>query len=371
MPVTRYPEIEYSEVCAAAMAAAEAAGFPAVADHNEPGATGVGRMPMSSRDGLRVTSADAYLPVGLTPPTLAIQGDTEVAEVLFDGSRARGVRLVDGGVVEAGCVVLCAGVYGSPAILMRSGVGPADHIRSLGIPVRIDLPGVGASLADHPSVAVDCGYRGPGRIAPLLHAPVTFHSSATPTDKAPDLMFWLSDPEGDPPVFEIGVLLLKPASRGAVRLRSADPREAPLITLPSLDDRTDVERLGEGYRRALEVAQDPQVRALCAADPPSETRDTEALLEMIRDEAFSVPHVVGTCSMGPLPDEGAVVDAFGRVHATEGLTVADASIMPDAPSGFTHFPTIMIAERLAEFVVSPESPTHSRFRDGSVAEKRS
>jgi choline dehydrogenase len=352
MPVTRYPEIEYSDVCAAAMAAAEGAGFPAVEDHNQPGAIGIGRMPMSSRDGLRVTSADAYLPVGLTPPNLTIQGDSEVAEILFDGSRARGVQLVDGSVIEAGCVVLCAGVYGSPAILMRSGVGPSDHLRSLGIPVRVDLPGVGANLADHPSIAVDCGYRGSGRVGPVLHAPVTFHSSATPTDEAPDLMFWLSDPEGDPPVFEIGVLLLKPLSRGVVRLRSADPRQAPSITLPSMDDGSDVVRLGEGYRRALEVAQDARVRALCSDGPPPEPPDARTLEGIIRQGAISIPHVVGTCAMGPHPEEGAVVDASGRVHGIEAVTVADASIMPDEPSGFTHFPTIMIAERLSELVAS-------------------
>jgi choline dehydrogenase len=352
MPVTRYPEVEYSDVCAAAMAATEDAGFPAVEDHNQPGAVGLGRMPMSSRDGVRVTSADAYLPVGLEPPNLSIRGDAEVAEILFDGRRARGVRLVDGSIIEAGWVVLCAGVYGSPAILMRSGVGPADHLRSVGIAVTADLPGVGANLADHPSIAIDCGYSGPARRGPLLHAAATFHSSATPIEAAPDLMFWLSDPEGDPPGFEIGVLLLKPLSRGVVRLRSADPREAPSITLPSRDDPNDAVRLAEGYLRALEVALDPRVRALCTGGPPPNRPVAMALLEKIRLETTSIPHVVGTCAMGPPSDGGAVVDALGRVHGIEALTVADASIMPDEPSGFTHFPTIMVAERLSDFVVS-------------------
>ena len=116
-------------------------------------------------------------------------------------------------------------------------------------------------------------------------------------------MLWLSDPEGDPPGFEIGVVLLRPRSRGAVRLRSPDPCEPPSIELPNLNDPSDVDRL---------------------------------------------PHVVGTCSMGPRPDDGAVVDAAGRVHGTDRLSVIDASIMPDVPSGFTHIPTIMIAERLSE-----------------------
>ena len=111
---------------------------------------------MSSRDGLRVTTADAYLPVGGTPANLTIRPDALVGDVVFDGTRARGARLVDEEVIEAGWVVLCAGTYGSPPILMRSGLGPAEHLRSVGIPVRLDLPGVGANLADHGGVDIDC-----------------------------------------------------------------------------------------------------------------------------------------------------------------------------------------------------------------------
>ena len=144
LPITRYLDVELSEIAAAALDALEAVGFPSVEDHNRPGALGAGRMPMSSRDGRRVTTADAFLPVGKTPPNLIIRADAQVADIVFDGTRAVGIRLIDGAVIEAGWVVLCAGAYGSPAILMRSGIGPAEHLRSLGIPVRLDLPGVGA-----------------------------------------------------------------------------------------------------------------------------------------------------------------------------------------------------------------------------------
>ncbi len=152
-------------------------------------------------------------------------------------------------------------------------------------------------------------------------------------------MFWLSDPEGDPPAFGIDVVLLRPRSRGAVRLRSIDPLDPPLIELPNLDDPNDVARLAEGYRRALEVANASAIRRLCRGSGPTEPGDLE---ELIRSELFSIPHTVGTCAMG------SVVDGSGNVFGVEGLTVVDASIVPDVPSGFTHFPTIMIAERLAE-----------------------
>jgi choline dehydrogenase len=345
MPSRRYLELPYTDALAAGVSTLEDLGFRAVDDHNRPGAGGVGRMPMNSLGGVRVTTADAYLPLGSTSANLTIRPGAEVAEVIFEGNRARGVLLIDGTTIEAGQVVLCTGVYGSPVILMRSGVGPADHLRSLDIPVRVELKGVGANLADHPSVEVDFGYQGPGRSAPLLHAIATFRSTGTSGEEPPDLMFWLSDPSGEPAEFGIGVVLLKPRSRGFVQLRSRDPREPPVIALPRLDEPSDGARLAEGYRRAVEVANHDEARRLCSREL-SQPSDDE-LRELIQTEAYSTPHTVGTCSMGPTPERGAVVDADGRVHGVEGLTVADASIMPDVPSGFTHLPTIMVAERLA------------------------
>ena len=286
---------------------------------------------MSSRGGIRVTTADAYLPADGTPANLTIRPGTHVAEVLFAGTRAIGVRLLEGPVIEAGWVVLCAGTYGSPPILMRSGVGPAAHLRSLGIPVRVDLPGVGANLADHPGVDIDCGYRGPARTAPLFHLLATFHSSAASSGQPPDLMLWLSDPSGDPPVFEIDVGLLRPRSRGAVRLRSADPADPPRISLPGLADPSDAERLAEAYLRGLDVASRPEIRRLCATPASPQPRSAAELPDLIRANSYSFPHVTGTCAMGPRPGDGAVVDTSGRVHGTDRLSVADASIIPNGP----------------------------------------
>ncbi|MBI3649003.1 MAG: GMC family oxidoreductase N-terminal domain-containing protein [Actinobacteria bacterium] len=350
IPIDRYHELPPTDIGAASLRALEAVGFPFIEDHNRPGAVGAGRMPMSSRDGLRVTTADAYLPIGHTPQNLTIRPDTHVSDIVFDGTRARGVRLVDGTVVRASWVVLSAGTYGSPSILMRSGIGQADHLQAIGIPVLLDLPGVGANLADHPAVDIDPGYRGAARDAPVLHSIATFHSGAASSDAPPDLMLWVADPRGTPPEFSIDVVLLKPRSRGTVRLRSADPTDPPRIDLPDLREGSDVERLAEAYLRAWEVASRPEIRHLCADMPPE--IDAEDLRGWIRANSYSNPHVVGTCSMGPSPDDGAVVDASGRVHGTEQLSVVDASIMPDAPSGFPHIPTIMIAERLSEQIAS-------------------
>jgi choline dehydrogenase len=143
MPVTRYPAFADSEFVDAVTQACAATGIPVIDDHNRPGAVGVSRMPMTSRDGMRVTTADAYLPAGGEPTALTIRADTPVASVALEAGRALGVRLLDGTLVEAGRVVVCGGVYGSPTLLLRSGIGPADHLRRFGIPIAADLPGVG------------------------------------------------------------------------------------------------------------------------------------------------------------------------------------------------------------------------------------
>jgi choline dehydrogenase len=317
-------------VTAGCVDALAAHGFPWIQDHNEPGAVGAGRMPMNVCDGRRITTADAYLPHEATPSNLTIRADSLVDHVVFDGTTAIGVRLADGTILEAGQVVLSAGVYGTPAILLRSGIGPHGEL--------VDLADVGENLVDHPSVYLDCGYVGPARPEPL-QVIATWHSEGRPRAQTPDLMLWLGDPEGDPAAFEIGIVLLRPRSRGRVRLRSRDPLDAPLIELPKLNDPFDVARIAEGYLRALEVANDQALRRHCSGPAPTEPEDLEAV---IRRELFSVPHTVGTCAMG------SVVDGDGNVFGVEQLTVVDASIMPDVPSGFSQFPTIMIAERLAD-----------------------
>ena len=350
IPITRYPHLEPSDVHAAALEAFDAVGIPRIEDHNEPGAVGAGPMPMSSRDGVRVTSADAYLADGARAPNLVIRTDTMVATVVIGSGRATAVQLDDGTLIRADLIVLTAGTYGSPAILMRSGIGPADHLAELGIPVRVDLPGVGANLADHPAVELDSGWRGPATEGPALHTIATFRSSSAPGDAPQDLMFWITDPEGAEPGFWFDPILLKPRSRGSVRLRSADPAAPPRIRLPGLTDAHDIDRLMEGYRLGLELAGRPEIRRHATEARPTAPSSPEALRRFIVEHAYSIPHVVGTCAMGPSPEGGDVVDAGGRVHGVDRLLVVDASIIPDAPSGFPHLITIMLAEHLAEAI---------------------
>jgi choline dehydrogenase len=351
IPVTRYPDIAEMEIHSAAIDAVAATGIERVADHNRPGAVGVGRMPMHSIDGVRVTAADAYLPTNDTPANLVIRTGAEVDRVAFDGDRATGVRLVDGSVIEAGVVVLCAGTYGSPVVTLRSGIGPAAELAALGIEPRVELSGVGRNLSDHPAASIESTYVGPYRAAPLVHTIATFHSVTAAAGSPPDLMFWLTDPDApeNPPQWAIEVVLLKPRCRGRVTLRSGDPGQAPRIELPDPHDPADLERLIEGVRRADAVIGDLARRGLVTG-PPSRGRD--AVVAAIEGGYYSIPHVVGTCAMGPSPADGAVVDADARVHGTRGLHIVDASIIPAEPSGFTLLPTIMLAERMAPVIAA-------------------
>ncbi len=247
---------------------------------------------------------------------------------------------------------MAGGTYGSPTLLLRSGIGPADHLSRLGIPIIHELSGVGSNLADHPGVELDSGWRGTGMTGPVLHTIATLRSSSADPDGAPDLMFWVSDPDGDDDGLYLDPILLKPESRGTVRLRSSDPGDPPVISLPGIQTSRDLERLAEGYRLGIEMAAHSGIRRLASDPAPSEPRTTTELHQLLRENAYSIPHVVGTCAMGPSGEAGSVVDPDGRVHGIGGLRVIDASIIPEPPSGFPHLVTIMLAERLADRLAS-------------------
>jgi len=175
VPVSRLGLAELGEYPRAFLTAAAAAGHPQVADHNRPGALGVGPLPRNVRNGTRMSTALTYLAPARPRPNLEIRPDTLVDRVLLSGDRAHGVRLHTGERVEADAVVLAAGAYGSPAILLRSGIGPAEQLRQLDLPVAADLPGVGANLVDHPLVSVDLPAT-PGPGGPTFQVLLTLRS---------------------------------------------------------------------------------------------------------------------------------------------------------------------------------------------------
>jgi choline dehydrogenase len=355
VPIRRYRRDELTDVADAGLAAFEAVGLTHVEDHNAPGAVGYGLLPVNCVDGVRMSSALTYLPPLDARPNLRVRCDAEVLDLVFEGSRAVGVRLTDGETVHAGSIVISAGTYVSPCLLLRSGIGPAADLRGRGIPVRVDLPGVGANLSDHVGVAIELRYDAEASPAPLFQVVATQHSSAASRGDPPDLQLVAFGPlpgaNEAPPIFTIAAALLKPQSRGRVTLGPAAGADPVSIDLGYFREPTDLDRLAEGLGVAEQLADDPTVRALSpaldasASVPPSARHERR---EWMRRTCFTYHHPVGTCSMGPDSDPQAVVDANGRVRGIEGLYVADASVMPDVPSANTHIPALMVAERLAD-----------------------
>jgi len=352
LPIQRYPEVERTAVQQAFLDAAGGLGFPWVDDHNAPGAIGVGPLPVNTVGGVRQSAALAYLNPARSRGNLTVLADAEVDRVLVDHGAARGARLSDGSEVRAPMVVLAGGAYGSPAILLRSGVGPAADLARLGIPCVVDRSGVGHNLIDHPLASVTCAtHSSPSEGSAGFQAMLTARSSRW-SGPAPDLHLfpmWMSS--YDPTAHEFAILIgvMKPRSRGWLRLRSDDPADPPEIDVAVLADAEDMTRMVEAVRLARRLTRTQPLAGFVETElqPGSGVADDDAaaFADDIRANVATYYHPVGTCRMGLVSDDRAVVDSSGRVHGVRGLWVIDASIMPDIPSSNTNLPTLMIAER--------------------------
>jgi choline dehydrogenase len=361
VPVQRAARDELSPLQLSFIEAACAAGHQLVLDHNRPGAIGVGPLPRNVSDGLRMSTALTHLALARNRPNLTLRSGAVVDRVELSRTAAVGVRLADGEVVEGDRVLLAAGAYGSPAILMRSGLGPAPELAHHGIDVRADLPGVGAGLADHPLVAVDLS-TSPGFTGARFQTMLTMRSRYADPEGPPDLHLFAAGPFDDPAtptggVFGVVTGLLSPTSRGSVRLRSAGPLDPPRIDIAHLRTEHDVRRMVEATRRARELCRTPPLAgfvqgAELAPGPAIADDDDEGLAASIRARVGSYHHPVGTCVMGPRSDEGAVVDSTGAVHGTDGLWVADASVMPSLPAANTHLTTMVVGDRIASWLLA-------------------
>jgi choline dehydrogenase-like flavoprotein len=328
--------------------AAQAAGLPLV-DVDDPATpVGVGAFPANVVHGTRWNASFAHLDPARARPNLSILGEMLVDRVVFDGSRATGVVTADGRQLEADTVLLAAGAYFSPAILLRSGIGPEAELRRLGIAVVEDLP-VGKRLLDH------CGTDVSFEVAPELQAQTgteaaeggvfAAHAVAkvASTSCAPDswdlhLVPWISRAEDDRFRAYVIVFHMKPLSTGSVRLRSADPADAPLVERGFLSRGEDLGPLLEGVELARAIAGTEPLKGLLAAELAPADLDPE---EYVRGTIRNYFHPAGTCPLGT------VVDTHGRVFGVDGLHVADASFMPTIPRANTNLTTAAVAEKIA------------------------
>ncbi|HYB26103.1 MAG TPA: mycofactocin system GMC family oxidoreductase MftG [Solirubrobacteraceae bacterium] len=362
LPIRRYRPDELNPWQAAGLEALLARGHAHVADHNRPDATGAGALPVNTLDGQRISVATAYLAPARARPNLEIQPEATVSRIVMRGGRAVGVE-VGGTILAANAVVLCAGAFGTPALLLRSGIGDRAQLRAHGIGCVIDLPGVGENLIDHPLCLLEVRLSSPPAAGPRYQVIGTWRSAVADGRRPYDMQHVLSGPHGvggETETGRVGALscaLMRPRSRGRLRLRSANPDDLPIIDPAFLTHPDDVDRLIEGIQRCRELlATDPLARMAYGPtlDPAAEATDDERLVAFAHGHASTYFHPVGTCRLGEDPREGAVVDRHCRVHGAERLWIADASVMPDIPAANTHVPTLMIAERAAQWLQDME-----------------
>jgi len=347
------------------VAGAQEAGVPFNADHNGAELDGVCYTQLMIKDGLRQSQWVAFLKPVLDAPNLTVLTRTYARRLLFEGGRCVGVDIGRNGGVERVHaeheVIVCAGTLESPKLLQLSGIGSGETLRPLGIDVVVDLPGVGANLHDHALVPII--YASPRSVPPAVPGLQPLHAHLFARSKpgltVPDIqpLFWhiplyFPGMTGPPDGFTLMSGLIRPASRGSVTIRSADPEDRPLVDPAFLACAADVDALERGFELCREIADTGAMAEWRGAElyPGPEVSSSEGVRDYVRGTLTTYQHVVGTCKMGI--DELAVVDSELRVHGVTGLRVADASIMPAITSGNTHAPTTMIGERAADLVAS-------------------
>jgi choline dehydrogenase len=355
LPIHQLSRDEITPMQRAFVDAAQANGIPATADFNGPSPEGVGPYPKNVVNGTRVNTGMAYLTDEVRDrPNLEIRGDTLVGRVLFDGTRTTGVQLDDGTQLEAGEVILSAGVYGSAAVLLRSGIGPAADLRDIGIPVLVDLP-VGQRLQDHPYYSNTYAARSDriGEQVPVVGA-IAWVASSKAGEGELDIHITathLFDPAKSPTHvgFELAVAMVRPKSIGSLKLASRDPNVAPRIDLNFLHQPEDRQRMLEGVGLARRIAATGPLSDLIEYElNPGGAAATEASVQQsVLATVNTYDHPSSTAPMGAEDDPTAVVDRLGLVRGVEGLRVVDAAIFPDVPSTAINLTVIMAAEHIA------------------------
>jgi choline dehydrogenase len=344
--------------------AAKECGIPLNADYNGASQDGVSFMQYSIEGGVRHSTAAAYLRPVEAHASLDVVTGAIARRLLFDGSRCVGVEWSQDGRIEraqAGEVVVCGGTIGSAQLLLLSGIGPADHLRSVGVDVVADLPGVGANLHDHLLSPVifgaerEIGPPSPGLPACQTH--LFWRSRAgLPVPDIQPIHFmvpmyepWMEGPENG---FTLLGGIVRPVSRGSLRLTGPAPEDPVALDPNVLACEADLESLVAAVELCRRIGAADPLREWGAAELyPGPSVDTpDALRTYLRETAITYHHQVGTCKMGS--DSAAVVDPRLRTHGIEGLRVADASIMPTVTTGNTNAPSIMIGERAATFLLA-------------------
>ena len=368
----RIPEpAEITPFQRAALDAAAEAGIPRVADLNNLDENlGMAPSPANIVKGVRWNTAFAYLDPVRERANLTVVGDSPGDRLEINSGRATAVVVAgrEGPVrVEAGRVIVAAGTYGSPAILLRSGVGDPSELRAVGVAPTLDLAGVGRNLHDHPRVSIS--YAGTRELEELMRSFARDHwmpeeqtiakAQSSRCTRGFDLHIY---PVGGPDRrsrtgwgWTLEVACMTPRSRGALRIASRDSAVPPIIDHRYLSDPEDEDLrvLADGVELAREIGGNPALSGLVGntISPGSGVASRTEIEAFVRANCLNYCHPVGTCRMGPASDRSAVVDSRGRIHGLDNAYVADASIMPVIPRANTNIPALVVAERVARWLL--------------------
>ena len=367
----RFPQEEWREGNRVWFEAWRDGGHPYCEDHNAPGTTGVGPIPLNNPNGIRWSTAIGYMGLSRHRLNLTIRANVTVKRLLFDTTglrpRATGVEAVSDEetfVVEAEEIILSAGAIGSPQILMLSGVGPRDHLREHGIETVIDSPGVGQNLADHPLLSILWATKPEVELTSFVpNTQLLVRYTAEGSAIENDMIVYLSaasgmgrnmgSKHGNVVGLGAGLGLNLALSKGELRLRSNDYRDQPYLDYNLLDHEEDLRRYRDGVRLLVSLEDHPAMAAMIDKRVYPEDSDLEldeALNLWMKRYVGTGHHISCTAKMGPNSDPMAVVDQYGKVYGAEGLRVVDASIMPECVRANINVTVLMIGERVADFI---------------------
>jgi choline dehydrogenase len=360
IPVRRHRPEHWVPFQAAFYQACLDADIPEDPDLNRPTSGGVGAFPLNNPGGVRMSTALTYLQACRQRPNLTVRAKTLVRRIVFRGQQAVGLEVESGGtvsVIEAHDIILSAGAIQSPQLLMLSGVGPAEHLRGLDIPVVMHLPGVGRNLKNHPAVSVRYLPQEHHRLDP--EAPrnqVALRVTAPGSHSRNDIQM---QPTSSGPLaraaedMRLGVRLELPVSVGELRLTCTDPSVQPALDYRLLTHPWDRERLRAAVRLCVQLLQQPAFKDVVGRRMTPTDEDLasdQALDAWLLRHAGIAGHSSLTCKMGPASDALAVVDQYCQVHGVGGLRVIDAAAMSEIPRANTNATVIMLAERAADFI---------------------